>query len=178
VTHLVAFDYYRGQVNEAKKDLVNARVSYQAASRVDAVMPGIAGMAKVGMARVDDANGQPEAAVSAYRAIIDQSQANEVLAGAWNGLAKVALRDGVKSKSGDKLMDALFMFLRGVVEFAPSPGEGTGEYERALAGAAEVFRQLAELETDDATKKQYTQRSKQRLDQLRKEFPNSVHLPK
>lgn len=176
--HLVAFDYFRGLVHEAKKELVDARTSYQSASRVDSVLGGIAGLAKVGMARADAASGQGDAARAAFRELVEQAQGNEVLAGAWNGLARLGLQDGIKGKSAEKLTDALFMFLRSVVEFAPSPGEGTGEYERALAGAAEVFHQLAELETDDATKKQHAQRCKQRLDQLRKEFPDSLHLPK
>jgi len=179
VNHLMAFDYFRGVLNEAKKDLVKAKLSYQTASRADAAIAGIADMAKVGVARVDAASGQVEEARNAYRGIVEQGRGgNEVLAGAWNGLAKMALDDGVKSKKGDTLVDALFMYLRGVVEFAPAPGEGTGEYERALAGAAETFRQLAETEPDEALKKQRTQSAKQRLDQLRKEFPNSIHLPK
>ena len=39
-----------------------------------------------------------------------------------------------------------------------------------------AFQQLSELETDDARTKQNVQRAKQRLDQLRKDFPSSVYL--
>jgi len=65
-----------------------------------------------------------------------------------------------------------------VVEYGPAPGEGTSEYERSLASAGRVFQQLSELGTDDASKKQNQQRAKQRLDQLRKEFPSSIYLTK
>ena len=116
-------------------------------------------------------------AQAAYRALIDlENVGNEVRAGAWNGLGDILSQDKANAKNAEKLTEALFMYLRGVVEFGPAPGEGTGEYERALASSSRVFQQLSDLETDDARKKQNAQRSKQRLEQLRKEFPNSIYL--
>lgn len=178
VTNLVAFDYFRGLLNEAKNDLVNARVSFQAASRGEGPAATIADMAKLGIARVEMASGKVEEARNAYRGLVDKGRGNEVLAGAWNGLAKIALADAVKAKNAEKINDALFMYLRGVVQFAPAPGEGTGEYERALAGAAEAFKSLSDIENDENLKKENANRSRARLDQLKKEFPYSVHLPK
>jgi len=178
VTNMVAFDYFRGLLNEAKNDLVNARVSFQAASRGDGAAAAIADMAKLGVARIEAASGKLEEARNAYRGLVDKGRGNEALAGAWNGLAKIALADGVKAKNAEKINDALLMYLRGVVVFAPAPGEGTGEYERALAGAAEAFKSLADLETDENLKKEHAARSRARLEQLKKEFPFSVHLPK
>jgi tetratricopeptide (TPR) repeat protein len=174
--HLMAFDYYRGLLNEAKKDMVKAKLSFQTASRVE--LPLIAELGKLGLARVADAAGQTDEARKAFTALTEQGRSNETLAGAWNGLAKLALADGVSKKKAEIVTDGLYMYLRGVVCYAPLPGDGTSEYERALAGSAEAFRQLAEFDTDDAQKKQNIGRAKQRLDLLRKEFPHSIFLPK
>ncbi len=175
---LLAFDYFRGLLHEAKKDFVNAKVCFQTASRAEQGAAAIGELATLALARVNDADGKAEDARTAYRGIIDRARGNEVLAGAWSGLAKRALLDGVTARNAEKVTDALFMYLRGVVAYAPAPGEGTTEYERALAGAAEAFKHLADLETDETLKKQHANRSRQRLDQLRKEFPHSAHLPK
>ena len=175
---LGVFDYFRGRLKEAQKDLVGAKVKYQAAAgaRIPASWTA---MAKLGLARCEHAEGRSAEAQNQYRALIDLADVgNEVVAGAWNGLADIVSQDATKAKNAEKLTEALFMYLRGVVEFGPAPGEGTGEYERSLANASRVFHQLSELETDDARKKTNAQRSKQRLDQLRKEFPSSIHLPK
>lgn len=174
--HLMAFDYYRGLLNEAKKDLVKAKLNYQTASRVE--LPLVAELGKLGLARVAEASGQTDEARNAFNALKEQGRSNEALAGAWNGLAKLALAEGAKSKKAEIVNDGLFMFLRGVVVYRPSPGEGSGEYERALAGASEAFRQLAELDTDEAQKKRNNASAKARLDELRKEFPHSMFLPK
>ena len=175
---LVVFDYFRGRLKEAQKDLVGAKVKYQAAAAARGAPVSWTAMAKLGLARCEVAEGRTDQANKAYRELIDLDVGNEVLAGAWNGLADIIHQDATKAKNAEQLTNALLMYLRGVVEYGPVPGEGTGEYERSLASAARVFQQLSELETDDARKKQSTQRSKQRLDQLRKEFPSSIYLPK
>lgn len=176
VNHLMAFDYFRGLLNEGKKDYVKGKVNYQTASRAE--MAQYAELAKLGLARIAEASGQAEEARTGFQALIDQSKNNEVLAGAWNGRAKLTMAEAQKDKKSETALNALFMYLRGVTEYAPLPGEGTGEYERALAGAAEAFKLLADFDTDEAQKKQNAQRARARLDQLRKEFPNSIHLPK
>ena len=174
---LAVFDYFRGRLKEAQKDLVAAKVKYQAAAGARGAPASWTAMAKLGLARCEHAEGRSAEAQAAYRALIElDNVGNEVLAGAWNGLGDIVAQDAAKAKNAEKLTEALFMYLRGVVEFGPAPGEGTSEYERALASSGRVFQQLSDLETDDARKKQNAQRSKQRLDQLRKEFPNSIYL--
>jgi len=49
------------------------------------------------------------------------------VSGAWNGLADLTFAEGSKDKNADVIMNALFMYLRGVVEYGPAPGEPTGE---------------------------------------------------
>ena len=175
---VAAFDYFRGMLLEAKKDLASARNKYQNATRAGAAAGQIAALAKLGVGRCDKADGKVEDARTAYRAIVEQAQDNEVLAGAWNGLADITLDEGIKAKNAEKVENALLMYLRGVAEYGPAPGEGTREYQRSLAGSAEAFKQLSDLATDEAVKKQQAARSRQRLEQLRKEFPHSAFLPK
>ncbi|HEX6812393.1 MAG TPA: tetratricopeptide repeat protein [Planctomycetota bacterium] len=175
---LVVFEYFRGRLKEAQKDTVGAKVKYQAAAAARNVQNSWTAMARLGLARCEYAEGRVDQAKDAYRALVDLDVGNEVLAGAWNGLADIHFQDAMKAKNAEKLTEALFMYLRGVVEFGPAPGEGTSEYERSLASASRTFQQLAELETDDARKKQNAARARQRMEQLRKEFPSSPHLPK
>jgi hypothetical protein len=176
VSYMTAFDYFRGKMLEAQKDLVGAKVKYQAATSATK-LPVVAALARVSRARCEQQDGKADQARQEYKAIADQPDAaNEVLAAAWNGLADLSLADGAKDRKAEGVMNALYMYLRGVVEYAPAPGEATGEYERALAGAAQAFKQLSELETDDAKQKQWAQKSRQHLDQLKKEFPNSRYL--
>src|SRR5262245_36731660 len=99
-------------------------------------------MAKLGLARCEHAEGRADQAKDAYRALIELPDVgNEVMAGAWNGLGDILFQDASKAKNAEKVTEALFMYLRGVVEFGPAPGEGTGEYERALASSSKAFQQ-------------------------------------
>jgi len=175
---LSAFDYYRGRLLEAAGDRIGAKVKYQSAAAARGVPLSATAMARLAIARCDQNDGQVDAARIAYREITQLDAGNEVLAGAWNGLADITFAEAAKSRNIEKVTDALFQYLRGVVEYGPAPGEATDEYERALAGAASSFKQMSEIEKDDAKQKQYAARAKARLDQLRKEFPNSTHLPK
>jgi outer membrane protein assembly factor BamD (BamD/ComL family) len=174
--YLGAFDFYRGRLLEAQKNITMARGKYQAAATARGGPPALVAAAQLGIARCEQAEGNLVMARNAYKSLLDLDAGNEVLAGAWNGLADMAKEEATKTKKADKLLDSLFMYLRGVVEFAPAPGEGTGEYERALAGAASVFKLLSDSEADETRKKQYAQQAKQRLDQLKKEFPTSRYL--
>ena len=122
--------------------------------------------------------GQVDQAKKDFDSLINEGTTNEVLAGAWNGKAELMLADGIKGKNMERLLDASLMFLRGVVEFAPAAGQNSTEYERAMAGAAEAFKQMAEVESDANLKKQHAARSRARLEQLKKEYPHSAFLPK
>ena len=174
--YLGTFDVFVARLLEVQKKVVEARLKYEAVAANRGISPVLIAEARLGMARCSQAEGQPQKATEIYNQLIDQDLGNEVLAGAWNGKADLAREEGAKQKSAEKLLDSLYMYLRGVVEYAPAPGEGTGEYERALAGAAAVFKSLGELESDAQKKKTYLDRSRERLNQLKKEFPNSPYL--
>ena len=71
---------------------------------------------------------------------------------------------------------ALFAYLRSSVQYLPLPGEPTREYERALAGSARCFQYVADLEQKPERKELYTSRSRARIEQLRREYPESEFL--
>jgi hypothetical protein len=86
--------------------------------------------------------------------------------------------EGREKRDAGVLMDALYMYLRGVVQYGPSAGESTYEYERALAGAAECFNNLSQVESNKELKARYARNRDERRAQLQKEFPNSPFLIK
>jgi len=175
-SYLSSLDLQRGRLLEAQKKIGEARLIYEGCAAMKGLPPAVLGAARLGVARCEQAEGKPDKARELYRAVVELDASNEVLAGAWNGIADLTIEDGQKTNDSAKLLDGLFCYLRGVVEFGPAPGEPTGEYERALAGAARVFKALADLEKDDARKKTLTDRGNQRLNQLKKEFPDSPWL--
>jgi tetratricopeptide (TPR) repeat protein len=174
--YLAAFEIFPARLLEAQKKIPEAKIKYDSAAAARSASPALIAEAKLGSARCEQADGHPDKAKEHYQALVDQDVGNFVLAGAWNGLADLMRDEATKSKDAEKLLNALFMYLRGVVEFGPAPGESTGEYERAIAGSAAVFRLLAEQDKDDARKKLYLERANQRLGQLKKEFPDSPYL--
>jgi len=172
---LSTLEVYNGRLLETQKKMVEAKVKYEQVAAVRNISPKLTAEAKLGVARCSQAEGQTQKAAEIYNQLKDQDVGNEVLAGAWNGLADIARDEAMKAKSAEKLLDTLFMYLRGVVEFAPAAGEGTTEYERSLAGSVTVFKALADGEADAAKKKIWTDRARERQNQLNKEFPNSPH---
>jgi uncharacterized protein (DUF1499 family) len=63
-----------------------------------------------------------------------------------------------------------------VVQYVPARGEPTAEYERALASSSQCFKFIADLEQKADRKRSFLDRSQQRMEQLRKEFPSSPYL--
>jgi outer membrane protein assembly factor BamD (BamD/ComL family) len=177
--YLAAFEIFPARLLEAQKKIPEAKIKYDSAAAARSAGPTLIAEAKLGSARCEYADGHPDKAKEHFQALVDQDVGNFVLAGAWNGLADLkrdeALKEKTAEKKADLLIDALLMYLRGVVEFGPAPGESTGEYERAIAGSSAMFRLQAESEKDDARKKLFLERANQRLAQLKKEFPDSPY---
>src|SRR5204862_1246487 len=104
------------------------------------------------------------------RKLIAEDAPNYILAGAWNGIGELLRDEGKKKKDPEKLLDAVYSFLRGVVQYGPAPGEPTGEHMRALQGSSECFQYLADLETNADRKKLFKERARERGDQLKREY--------
>jgi hypothetical protein len=167
----------KGRVFEEQKDWAKAGAAYQVASRATGVSPLIQMQAEIGEARTMAAQNKKTEAEAQLRRLVAKDGPNNLMAGIWNGLADLARERGLAANNGkgdaDQLLDALYMYHRGVVQNAPLPRQPTREYERALAGAAATFQTLSEVETVADRKQLYKQRANQRLEQLKREFPNS-----
>jgi predicted negative regulator of RcsB-dependent stress response len=171
-------DILKGRVLEAQGKHNEARAAYESSANSSAVPPEEQAEAKLGIARCAQAAKKGAEAQGIYRELTGKDAPPHVLAGAWNGLADLTVEEGVAKKAAEPILDALYMYLRGVVQYPPQPGASTSEYERSLAGAALAFKYLSDLEKDGEKKKAYADRSKERTAQLQREFPNSPYLSK
>src|SRR5439155_23769983 len=151
-----------------------AQAAYGVAEKAQGVSQGVVQQARLGEARCLVAMNKKTEAEAIFNKLKTEDAPNQVLAGAWNRLGDLQLDRARKGSAvdSDKLLDALFCYLRGVVQYAPLPGESTGEYKRAMRGSAEVFRFISQNEKNADRKRLYQQRMQERLDQLKKEFPN------
>jgi hypothetical protein len=140
--------------------------------------PGIVQEARLGRARVLLRENKGAEAEPMFRALITESSLARVQSGAWNGLGELQAADGRAKKNAERILDALYAYLRSVVQYKPLPGESTEEYERALAGAATCFKYLSELEQNPEKKKLHRDRERERLEQLQLEYPSSSFLKK
>jgi tetratricopeptide (TPR) repeat protein len=166
----------KARVYESKKSWPDARSSYEAAEKAAPAGSEVAQEARLGRARCLVGEGKRGDAETILNDIKKSGTSNTVLAGAWNTLGELATEDGRSKRNTEMLIDALFMHLRGVVQYQPLPGASTREYERALAGASLVCKYISELETNGERKRTYKQRSDEHLARLKKEYPNSPFL--
>jgi hypothetical protein len=158
--------------------VAEARARYDAVETAAGGNAEIAQEARLGKARTLVLEGKGSEAEPMLRALVVESKDPRVQSGAWNALGEMGAADGRARKDADKILDALYAYLRTVVQYKPLPGESTAEYERALAGAGTCFRYLSELEPNAEKKRLLRQRQTERLDQLEREFPSSPFLEK
>lgn len=165
----------RGRILERQKKWSEAFSAYNAALTTTGVTLLASQQARLGQARCQVEQKKPTEAEGLYKKITAEDAPNWVLAGAWNGLADLTKAEGREKRDANVLMDALFMYLRGVVQYGPVPGEPSNEYERALAGAAECFDNLSQVESNKDLKARYAKSRDERYAQLAREFPNSPY---
>ncbi len=166
----------KARVLEAKKSYPTARASYEAAEKAATAGSTTAQDARLGKARCLVAEGNKADAGTILEDLKKNATSNVVLAGTWNVLGDMTAEEGRASKNIDKLLDALYMHLRGVVQYAPLPSDPTREYERAIAGAALDFKAMSEVDTNADRKKSYKDKFEANKAKLKKEFPNSPFL--
>lgn len=172
-----AVQVLKGRVFEAQKDYAKARAAYGVASSASGLDPRIVQLGKLGEARCTVATGDKTKAEGIYRGLVKEDATNAVLAGAWNGLGDLMLEDGKKGKGdAEKITDALYCYLRGVVQYPPLPGDSTLEHERAIAGAAQCFRFLSQIDSKAEGKRANKDRADQHVAMLKSRYPNSAYL--
>jgi hypothetical protein len=167
----------RGRVFEAQKKPDEALAQYALGEKGGA-SPTALSECKLGRARVLLATAKASEAESIFRQLTTEDLPGSVLSGAWNGVGDILSEEGKRKREGEKILDALYAYLRGVVLYKPIDGEARVEYEHSLAGSERCFRYISEIETNPERKKVYAERSREKLNQLRREFPSSPYLPK
>ena len=168
----------RGRILERQKKWSEAFSAYNAAITTSGVTALATQLARLGQGRCQMEQNKTSEAEALFRKLTSEEAPNMVLAGAWNGLADITKAEGRTKRDASVLLDALYMYLRGVVQYGPVPGESTSEYERALAGSAECFGYLSDVESNKELKARYAQNRDARKAQLAKEFPGSPYLTK
>jgi tetratricopeptide (TPR) repeat protein len=174
---LGAVEVRKASLLEAAGKHSDAQSAYESAARRREMPAAQIAAARLGVARCKQKLGDVEAAERAFRELIaDQASGRQVLAGAWNGVGQVAKDRGKTERNLDRLLEGLYAYLRGCVQYAPSAGEPTAEYERSVAGAAQCFKFISELEQDASRRTLFAQRAAERKALLERSFPNSVFL--
>jgi tetratricopeptide (TPR) repeat protein len=160
------------------KPVDNAGQRFAAVEAMAGAPANLVQEAKLGRARILLLNNKAAEAEPIFRALITESPLPRVQSGAWNGLGELQAADGRAKKNSERILEALYAYLRSVVQYKPLPGESTEEYERALAGAATCFKLLSELEQNPEKKKLHRERERERWEQLQLEYPSSSFLKK
>jgi len=168
----------RGRILERQEKWSESFSAYNAAQSTSGITALASQQARLGQARCQMKQKKVSEAEALFRKISAEEGPNSILAGAWNGLGDIAKAEGREKRDAAVLLDALYMYLRGVVVYGPVPGESTYEYERALAGAAESFDNLSQVEANKDLKARYARSRDEHRALLKKEFPNSAFLSK
>lgn len=168
----------RARLLEGQKSHAEARDAYAAVEALADAPKPLVQEAKLGRARTLLAEGKGAEAEPIFRALVAEAALSRVQSGAWNGIGEIQAAGGKTDRDADRILEALYAYLRTVVQYRPLTGESTEEYERALSGAATCFQYLSELEQNPERKRLLRDRSSERQEQLEREFPNSVFLNK
>ncbi len=166
----------KGRALEAKGSPAEARTAYEAVSKTAGIAPSVEQESRLGVARTLQAERKGPDAEAIYRKLTTEATSSRVLSGAWNGLGDLLAEDGKTKRDQDKLLDALYCYLRGSVQYVPGKGENSVEYERAIGGSAKCFKFIADLEKNADRKKLYTARAQERVEMLKRQFPTSRFL--
>ena len=165
-----------GRILMAQGKLADARAAFEQVEKDPKATPDVAAFAKLGVAECLRLDGKASEAETRFKAIVEGDGPSFLLAGAWNGLGDLISEKGKTARNADLITEALFAYLRGVVQYVPGPGEPQDEYERAIAGSAKCYKLLSQLETNKDRKADYEQKANQAAERLRKLAPNSEFL--
>jgi tetratricopeptide (TPR) repeat protein len=163
----------KGRLFEEQGKFPEAQAAYGVAEKATGVPQNVVQQARLGQARCLVALNKKPEAEALFRKLVAEDAPSVVLAGAWNGIGDLMLEDARKgTPDAEKLLDALYCFLRGTVQYTPLPGESVAEYKRALKSSGEVFKFIGQVEKNADRQKIYRQRAAEREEQFKKEFPS------
>jgi tetratricopeptide (TPR) repeat protein len=110
-----------------------------------------------------------------FREALKTSTVTQVRAAAYNGLGEILYQQGIASKKPETLRDALFSFLRTVVQFPPSASDSTEHHETALLQAGMCFQSLGELEKPGDAQTRLMARARELYRRLLSDYKTSAH---
>ena len=165
-----------GRILMAQGKFADARAAFEAVEKDPKATPDVAAVAKLGVAECLKSDGKASDAETRFKAIVEGDGPSFLMAGAWNGLGDLLSEKGKTARNADLLTEALFAYLRGVVQYVPAAGEPQDEFERAIAGSAKCFKLLSQLETNKDRKSYYDGQANAATERLRKLSPNSEYL--
>ncbi len=163
----------KAELLEAQARLADAIADFEALGAAAGIGASLKAEAELGKARCLVAQKKPADAEGLLRRIVEQALPSHIHSEGWNTLADVLLEQGRSNRDAEKLLEALFAYLRSSVLYGPLPGQPTREYERALAGSARCFQLIAEVEKSEERRQLYQQRARERADLLARDFPDS-----
>lgn len=171
----------KGRLLEAQGKFAEAQGAYTVAEKAAGASPTVVAQSILGQGRCAVALGDKPKAEGLFRKVVNGDGSGPVMAGGWNGLGDLLLEEGKgsgpnKKPDTDKIVDALYCYLRGVVQYTPLPGESSAEYERSLWFSAQCFEFLSQLDAKAESKAANKARAQARRDQLAREYPNSPYL--
>lgn len=166
----------RGRILMAQGKYADARAAFEQVEKEAKASADVKAVAKLGAAESLKQEGKLGDAETRFKAIVEGEGPNFLLAGAWNGLGDLLSKKGFDASNADVLTEALYAYLRGVVQYVPAAGEPQDEYERALGGSAKCFKLLSQLEKSKERKADYETKFTQQAERLRRLFPNSNYL--
>ena len=166
----------RGRILAAQGKFADARAAFEQVEKDPKAPAEASAAAKLGVAECLKSEGKDAEAETRFKALVEGDGPNFLLAGAWNGLGDMLSEKAAKARNADQLTEALYAYLRGVVQYTPAAGEPQDQYERALAGSARCFKGLSELESNKDRKAYYADKYSQQVERLRKLSPNSEYL--
>lgn len=163
----------KGRLFEEQGKFPEAQAAYGVVATGTGVPASVAQQARLGQARTLVALNKKPEAEAIFRKLVAEEAPNTVLAGAWNGIGDLMLEEARKGTAdAEKLLDVLYCYLRGVVQYAPLTGESRTEYKRACKSTAEVFKFISQVEKNKDRQRLYLQRATEREEQFKKEFPS------
>lgn len=166
----------RGTILMQQKKYADARTAFEQVEKDPKAVEAVSAAAKLGVAESLKWEGKTADAETRFKALVEGSGPTFLMAGAWNGMGDLLSQKGFDTKNADLLTEALFSYLRGVVQYVPAAGESQEEYERALGGAAKCFNLLSQLEKNAERKKDLQNQFTRVAQQLRTLAPNSKYL--
>jgi len=163
----------KGRLFEEQGKFPEAQAAYGVVEKASGVPSNVVQQARLGQARCLVALNKKSEAEGIFRKLVTEDAPNPVMAGAWNGIGDLMLEEARKgTPDPEKLLDVLFCYLRGTVQYTPLTGESRTEYKRACKGTAEVFKFISQVEKNKDRQRIYQQRAIEREEQFKKEFPS------